>query len=128
MPFLERSFAPWSWFKDDWLVSRRATVMFFVAVILVLAVTPLFLGSVEDPAQMPLGGRVFWTILGMLGPIGLFFLWFGMWRYWVRLDRSRVYVKRLWFVILIIGFWYGSCLYYFFVYYPQVSRRARLES
>ncbi len=124
MPLLE---GPWSWFKDTWLVSRQAVRLFFVAVVFVLALIPVFLGLV-DPAKMSLAMRLPWTIVGMVGTISLFFLWFGMWRYWMRLDHSRVFAKRLWFVVLLFGLWYGSCLYYFFVYRPQVTRRQGTET
>jgi hypothetical protein len=67
--------------------------------------------------------RLPWGILGVVGPIGLFFLWLGMWRYWVRLDSSRVWVKRIWFPVLLFGFWWGSVLYFFSIYLPQTLRR-----
>lgn len=90
-----------------------------------LPLTPVFLGRV-DPKSLSFWLRLPLSILGVLGPIALFFLWFGMWRYWVRIDSSKVYAKRLWFVVLLVGFWYGSCLYYFFVYRPQaIQKRGR---
>ncbi len=126
MPFFEGIRGPWNWFTDGWLVSRQAIRFFFVAVVFVLALTPIFLGS-TDPATTSLPLRLLWTVVGMVGTISLFFLWFGMWRYWVRLDHSTVFAKRLWFVILLFGLWWGSCLYYFFAYLPQVTRRERTE-
>lgn len=72
--------------------------------------------------------RLPWGILGVLGPIGLLFLWFGMWRYWVRVDDSNLWAKRAWFVVLLVGFWYGSVLYYLFAYLPQVIRRGKMET
>jgi hypothetical protein len=90
----------WTWFKDDWLITRQAAKLFAVSTFLVLALTPVFLGKV-DTARMSLWSRLPWGILGILGPIALFFLWFGMWRYWVRIDRSVAWAKRLWFVVLL---------------------------
>ena len=63
----------------------------------------------------------------MAGTLALFFLWLGMWRYWARLDCSTRMTKRLWFGVLLFGFWYGSCLYYFLLYRPQVRRAATAE-
>jgi hypothetical protein len=114
----------WNRFKDDWLATRQAARLFFASTILVLAMTPVFLGRVVT-TNMPLWMRIPWGIFGMVGPIALFFLWIGMWRYWVRVDDSKAYAKRLWFLILLLGFWYGSCLYCYFVYLPQVIRSNR---
>lgn len=47
---------------------------------------------------------------------------------WMRLDKSKALRKRIWFVILLIGFEYGSVLYYFCVYRPQVNSRATLDT
>jgi len=71
---------------------------------------------------MPLPQRLAWAIVGMVA-ISMAFLWLGMWRYWVRLDNSGVFTKRIWFVILLFGLCYESCLYYFFVYCPQIARK-----
>jgi hypothetical protein len=117
----------WTWFKDNWLITRQAAKLFAVSTALVLALTPVFLGKV-DTSRMSFWTRLPWGILGILGPIALFFLWFGMWRYWVRIDRSPIWTKRMWFVVLLIGFWWGSCLYCFFAYLPQVIRRTKAEA
>jgi uncharacterized BrkB/YihY/UPF0761 family membrane protein len=113
---------PTSWLKDDWLVSRVSTVAFFLSVLAVIALTPIFLGTI-DTTKMTFWQRLPWGLLGIFGPVGLIFLWLGMWRYWVRLDNSRRWVKRIWFFVLLVGFWWGSCLYYFLAYLPQVLRR-----
>jgi hypothetical protein len=117
----------WNWYKDEWLVTRQAAKLFAVSAVLVLALLSLLFIS-KDTAQMSFGERLPLGILGVLGPIAAFFLWFGMWRYWVRLDRSTRMTKRMWFVVLLLGLWWGSCLYCFFVYLPQVYRRARAEA
>jgi hypothetical protein len=114
----------WNRFKDDWLVTRQASRLFVASTILALALTPVFLGM-GVTANMPLWMRIPWGILGIVGPLAVFFLWIGMWRYWVRVDDSAVYAKRLWFLILLLGFWYGSCIYCYFVYLPQVMRTRR---
>lgn len=115
---------PWEWFSDAWLRTRQAARLFFIATLLVAAVTPQLFGWVK-PLSMPIWVRILWSILVIVGTLALFFLWFGMWRYWVRLDRSTRVVKRLWFVALLFGFWYGSCFYYYFSYRPQVLRHQK---
>jgi len=117
----------WTRFKDEWLITQQAAKLFLVSTFLVLALTPAFLGKIHTD-KMPLWERLPWAILGVLGPVALFFLWLGMWRYWVRLDRSRPWTKRMWFILLLVGFWLGSCLYCFFVDLPQVYRRAGIEA
>jgi len=100
--------------------------LFLLAIMFLVLLTPVFLGTL-DPAKMPFAMRLLWAIVGIGGTISLFFLWFGMWRYWVRLDGSGVLVKRLWFGVLLFGLWWGSCLYYFFVYRPQIARGEATE-
>jgi hypothetical protein len=109
----------WLWFKDDWLITREAARLFAISTLLVLALTPVFLGEVHTNA-LSSWERLPWTILGILGPIALFFVWFGMWRYWTKIDRTSGSVKWMWFVILLIGFWWGGSIYCVFVYLPQV--------
>ena len=113
-------FGPWNRFRDGWLQGRQAVRMFLVATILVLAITPIWLG-LADPARMPPVVRATYTIVAMVGTVATFFLWLGMWRYWVRLDDSPRMAKRVWFVVLLFGFWWGSCLYYLCVYRPRVT-------
>jgi hypothetical protein len=69
---------------------------------------------------MSFWSRLPWGILGVLGPVAIFFLWFGMWRYWVRIDRTAGWERRKWFIVLLVGFWWGSCLYCMLVYLPQI--------
>ena len=113
----------WRRDKHDWVGSHRAAELFLLATIFTLAMTPVFLGVVNGGTL--LWQRIVWGILGILGGLSILFLWSGMWRYWVRLDDSRPAMKRLWFFILLVGFWYGSCLYYLFVYRSQVMGRER---
>ncbi len=126
-PLFPRFSAPWGRFRDEWLQGRQAVRMFLVAVLLVLAITPIWL-RLADPARMPPVLRALYTIIAMVGTVATFFLWFGMWRYWVRLDDSPRMAKRLWFVILLFGLWWGACLYYLSVYRPQVTRAGSRET
>ncbi len=117
----------WTWFRENWLVTRHAAKLFLVSTLLVLSLTPLFLGWI-DPNRMSFWPRLPLGILWTLAPVALLFLYFGMWRYWIRIDNSSAWLKRMWFIIMLVGLWWGSCLYCYFVYLPQVSRRARAET
>jgi signal transduction histidine kinase len=99
--------------------------LFFLSALLVIAMTFIFSGV--DTNKMTFWQRLPWGILGILIPFGMLFLWLGMWRYWVRIDRSSRWLKRIWFVVLLIGFWWGSVLYYFLAYLPQMIRRRESE-
>jgi hypothetical protein len=39
-----------------------------------------------------------------------------------------MWAKRMWFIVLLVGFWWGSCLYRYFVYLPQVFRSTSAEA
>jgi hypothetical protein len=113
-------------YRDDWIVSRQAVRLFLVSVPFILALTPFLFGWV-NVSRMTIWMQIAVGVVGVMGPIASFFLWLGMWRYWMRLDRSKALTKRMWFVILLIGFEYGSVLYYFCVYPPQVIARHGLD-
>lgn len=117
----------WNKFKDSWFHKTQALVLFLVSTALVIAETPLLLGLIPLTA-MPFWQRLPWGILAILGPIALFFLWIGMWRYWVRLDTSPRWLRRLWFFLLLFGLWWASCLYCLLVYLPQTTHKNRVEA
>lgn len=112
--------------EPDWLISRVMNRVFFLCSLLVIAVTPLLRGSVAV-AQMSFSQRLLLTILVGLGPPGLFCIWIGMWVYWVY-SASSAGAKRAWFFVLLIGFWYGSVIYYFFSYRAEVIRKREMEA
>jgi len=112
--------------KDDWLISPKVSKLFFASALCVVMFTLEYI--IGDTSKAPHWQNVVWDILGVIEPFGIFFIWFGMWRYWVRLDGSKPYVKRLWFVVLLVGFWWASVLYYSCVYLPQMIRRRRAEA
>ena len=124
MSFLESWNGLGDLFKDEWIVTRRAARLFFVASVCVLCLTPVFLGRVHT-ARMLFWERFPWGILGVAGPVAFFFLWIAMWRYWSRIDGSKGWIKRASFVVLLFGIWFGAVLYCGFVYFPQVRRNWR---
>lgn len=109
------------------LISRTANWVFLLGAISVVALTPIFWGSL-DPSKMSSEVRLGWGALCVFATPALLFLFLGMWRYWMRVDDSGPVAKRVWFVVLLFGFWWASLLYYFLVYLPQVIRKRKNES
>ena len=114
----------WKRLFDNWLLTSQAAKLLLASTILVLGMTPIFQGKV-DPAGVSLGIRVFWTLFGVFGTLALLLLWLAMWRYWAIFNKSRSYEKWLWFLVMLIGFWYGSCLYCYVVYLPQIVQQRK---
>jgi hypothetical protein len=105
--------------REGWLVKPIAARLFLVSTILLLAGTPLLFGRVEGKSLV---AQILWGSLGVIGGPAVLFLWSGMWCYWSRLDGSAIRAKRFWFVVLLVGFWYGSALYFYCVYWPRIRR------
>jgi len=61
------------------------------------------------------------NVFGAIGAAGCLTIYYSMWFYWREVDASKAGKKRLWFFVLLLGLWYGSCLYYYCVYRPQVT-------
>ena|ERR1700674_2490724 len=112
---------------DRLLVSRGGMRFFLVGIVCVIAITILLFLSPPDSSKMPLSNRLLWGIFGIIAPVTILGLFFGMWRYWVKFDDSGKWLKRTSFVLLLVGFWWGSAVYYFIVYLPQFYQRQKLE-
>lgn len=119
--------APWKMFGDKWLTTRGAAKLFFLGTLLVPALAIQVFGGIVVP-QLPRWERTLWGMLDIAIAAGGIFLWFGMLRYWMRFDDSRVFAKRIWFPIVLLGAVWGSFLYYYCVYLPQVLRAWKEES
>jgi hypothetical protein len=63
------------------------------------------------------------SLFGIVATVALFFLWGGMLRYWIRIDQVGKWSKRLSLTVLVLGLWWGACLYCYVVYIPQVLRK-----
>lgn len=111
------------WFNDSWLVSRQALKLFSISTLFVVALSPVFFGLLDFAKPSPVQ-QLFWGFEGVLGTISVFFLWFGMWKYWVRLDSSAPTFKAASFFLLLVGLWFGAVPYCFLVYRPQVLHRS----
>lgn len=112
--------------EDDWLTSRRTNKLFLLSALCVLGVTIEYFLKI-DTSKMSFWQRLPFGLTGIVEPFGLIFIWLGMWRYWVRLDDSSVWLKRGSFLLLLIGFWWGSVIYYFSVYLPQMARLRKVQ-
>lgn len=112
--------------EDDWLTSRRTNKFFLLSALCVLGVTIEYFLKI-DTSKMSFWRRLPFGLTGIVEPFGLIFIWLGMWRYWVRLDDSNVWIKRGSFLLLLIGFWWGSVVYYFSVYLPQMARLRKVQ-
>jgi hypothetical protein len=115
-----------NFFNDRWIATAQAARIFFSCTLCVAFATPVFLGLDLARAYSRLG--LFKDIAGGVAAAGTLFIWFGMWRYWARVDSHSKWLKRLSFFVLLIGFWWGSCLYFFCGYLPEVLRRTRAEA
>ena len=113
------------WMTIEWFRSSLALYLFGIAAANILIVTAFLGGFPSAVHYLSTVYHGLWLITGGISALGMLFLWVGMWRYWILYDDSNVYAKRRWFLVLLVGFWYGSCLYYFFAYLPQVRRARR---
>jgi hypothetical protein len=114
-------------FMRGWLVSRRAPRLLYLCAIASIATLcfmvwlsfhPALQEAPLDRAHLPF--RIVAGIVALPGVFGSVIIWLAMWRYWITLDDSSELSKRRWFLVLLFGLWYGSCLYYFLVYRGQV--------
>lgn len=112
----------WRRISDEWLLSRSASVLFFLCSITILGMSSIFLTDFES-RTFGLLGNVLLAVAGMSGAVSVFFLWGGMWRYWIGCDSSTSPVRRIWFLVLVVGLWYGAILYFGAVYLMQRHQR-----
>lgn len=111
----------WKRVTDEWLVSKSACTLFGLAAVIILAITAIAFAGLPEGEVTPAGNLGF-GILGVLGAVGIFFLWGGMWKFWSHLDSSARWVRRVAFAILVVGVWYGAILYFLLVYLPSVCK------
>lgn len=110
----------WRHVGRQWFLSGRASVAFGASAAMIIAMTAVFFADVPIRDTGPLS-ELLWGAFGVLSGLSVLFLWTGMWHYWRVLDYSNPVWRRLWFVALTLGFWYGAVLYYVFVYLKKVS-------
>jgi hypothetical protein len=104
----------WDRVSASWLMSRNAARLFGASAMVLTVATILLLSDVQQGSG-PLSS-LFWAIVGVSASLGAFFLWTGMLRFWRLWDTSSRAARRVWFVVLLIGVFYGAILYYALVY------------
>lgn len=126
--FLPRSHI-WKWLGNEWFVSEKASALFAVSALLTLVLTSVLYVGIPSPSTLSTTSMVLYGAVGFICPLAMFFLWLGMLRFWTRGEPSNRIARRAWFIVLILGLWYGAILYYAFVYMPLVrrKRKAHLE-
>lgn len=105
-------------YSDEWLRTRQATVLFLLSTIYLLGLTVMLLWERATSATHSEVVGLVRDTAGTIGAVAGFFLWFGMLRYSLRLERSSKWTHRLWLIIMILGIWIGTCLYCLAVYLP----------
>lgn len=111
---------------EDWLVWGGGPVAMLISAIVTLGVTVFLCGltamHIDDRSlrSMPAYFQDATNLFGVIGAAGIVTLYYSMWFYWREIDESKRRKKRLWFFVLLLGLWYDSCLYYYFVYRLQV--------
>jgi hypothetical protein len=114
----------WNRISDEWLQSKTASSLFALSSVFIAAMTVVC--NYDD--RIPTTGFLVNLLLGVGGVLGvssLFFLWGGMWRYWLRCDQSARILRRFTFVLLIVGICFGAIFYYLIVYLPGVRKHIR---
>jgi len=121
------------WRTPEWAISKRGSQWlrwaFLITLLAILACAFLlycyYLQLKENKSPWNNAAiQVVLSSIGALGAIGATLLWEGMWNYWKNFDQSPHVKKQLWFYGMIIGVIFGCCLYYFFVYRPNIKRLA----
>jgi membrane protease YdiL (CAAX protease family) len=113
----------WDRVGDRWLLSRIACALFIGASILIIVLTSLL--ALDVPTGSTAWSKTLWGGVGVLTGLSVFFVWSGMWRFWTKLDNSSRPARRVWFIILLFGLWYGAVLYFLCVYTPYHLRREK---
>lgn len=105
---------------DEWFFSHSARLSFFVATLFVLGLTPVLWGALPQHPSFWL--NLLFGLSGVFGTFALFYLYLGMWRFWIRIDSSAKRVKGFWFAVLLLGLWWGSAVYFYLSYLFQTRR------
>jgi len=112
--------------KGQWLLSERASGLFLLSSVVVLATGLLVVVLSELPRitvtrELSADSALYLPLVVILTANALcaVFLLVGIPWYWMRFDDSRRVVKLLWLGSFIALGWYSMSIYYFFVYRRQ---------
>jgi hypothetical protein len=117
----------WRRIDDEWLVSRSASAFFALSALIIVGMTVVVFANIESRTLGSVGNTLL-GIGGVFAAVSVFFLWGGMWRYWIRCDSSSLAARRVWFLALAVGLWYGAILYYALVYLPRARGRQVMQT
>ena len=110
----------------DWpqiLYARKAAILLGVGALLSIPAVFLIHSGTDPDAFGPIL-RIALQCLGCAGIFGFFGLSISMGFFWLRCDSSSKLNRTIWFVVLLLGFPYGSQIgYYALVYLPAVLKR-----
>jgi hypothetical protein len=112
----------WNRISNEWLLSTKAAAWLGASALMIMVGFACLEIAPAETTSIP--ANFLWGALGIGTVFGAFFLWGGMWRYWIGFDSSSRAVRKFWFVLLAGGMWFGAIPYYLFVYLPAVSRLA----
>jgi hypothetical protein len=117
----------WNRVSDKWLKSRTASLLFAISTVVILAMTAIWFDYVHLSEDVFIQ-NLFLAVAGVLSVASIVFLWGGMWSYWLKCDDSKRILRKITFVFLLLGFWYGAIVYYLVVYLPAVRREIHIST
>jgi hypothetical protein len=118
----------WKRFDNEWFHTRSAVALFATSatvVAVLVAISELFPYAFANAENYSTPKEVTITVAMMLFALSNLIIVVGMFRFWVAFDRSRPIMRRIWFVIMIVGLLrlgLGAAFYCFAVYVPQVTK------
>jgi hypothetical protein len=107
----------WDHVSREWMVSRRAAIAFGLAAGMTCLVTLLLL-RIPETSKIGAFGNFLCGTIGILGAVGMFFLWGGMLKFLEMVEQGRGRKSTIWRATLLVGVWNGAVVYYFLVYLP----------
>jgi hypothetical protein len=112
----------------DWsriLFTRRAAILLGLAAALSGCGLAIIHSDVNIESLDPMKQEVL-SIAGAVGAFGIAALFVGMGFFWFKCDISSRLNRAVWFVLLLLGWAYGSQIaYYALVYLPAVIKKLR---
>jgi hypothetical protein len=108
---------------SKWLKTEQAQTLFFycswvvmcMGVFVAFMFTPWF-QRVDSQPNVDLILRALGGALGVTGVPASLIIWFGMAAFCIRVDRSSLSTKVVWFVIFFATASFGAAAYFFWVY------------
>jgi hypothetical protein len=132
----------WKHVTNEWFYTKSAVWVFSISAALVV-LSMAFGWSLEFVpesardsltrafANPSLTAQLGFGLTGISLGLARLVVFVGMFRFWAVCDRSSRMARRIWFVIMIVGFVgisFGTALYCFAVYVPQVLANSARQS